>query len=545
VLDALPPAERGAMVKRARDEQAQVAALPETTLAIIRHLVNEGARTVVDAELARIPRDLARLLAAPGVRPLDVLDVHDRFGAVTAGDLAAAVMLAGSESTDAEQAATYERLRAHLPGLRLGHPRMPLGHAWSVVEEVQRAIGGDTAGDVTLTPVGSLRRFEPTVGDVELLGATDAASAFLDAAVGALPLAEVTHRSAGIATFVVRGEQVTVRTVSPEQHAASLLYYTGSAGHVRALQARAEARGWRLGPTGLTDREGHLIAVARDEAALYEALGLGFIPPELRAGGDEVERAAAGALPALLRPRDIRGDLHVHTLWSDGRDSVEAVAVAARELGYEYVAITDHSPSAAASRVLTLERLQRQAEEVAVARERVPQVAILHGVEADILPDGRLDLPDTVLAGLDIVLASLHDAAGHDPDTLLSRYTSAMRHPLVTLVTHPANRLVGRHDGYALDYERLFAIAVETGTALEIDGGPAHLDLDGALAARAVAAGVTLGVDSDCHNVARLGRQMLFGVGTARRGGIEARHVLNTRPLADVKAFIATKRGSR
>jgi DNA polymerase (family 10) len=206
------------------------------------------------------------------------------------------------------------------------------------------------------------------------------------------------------------------------------------------------------------------------------------------------------------------------------------------------VAITDHSPSAAASRVLSLERLERQAEEVRAARERVPQLTVLHGVEVDILSDGRLDLPDEVLAGLDIVLASLHDASGQDPAKLLARYIGAMRHPLVTLITHPANRLVGRHEGYALDYEQLFAVAAETGTAVEIDGGPAHLDLDGQLASRAVAAGVTLSVDSDCHNVARLGRQMLFGVGTARRGGIEARHVLNTRPLADVRAFIAAKR---
>jgi len=340
----------------------------------------------------------------------------------------------------------------------------------------------------------------------------------------------------------VRGEQVTLRFVAPDELGAALLYYTGSAMHVLALQQHAERHGLRLTPAGLIDATGRSAAAGADEAGLYAHLGLPPIPPEMRAGGGELDAVTEGMLADLLRVQDIRGDLHVHTLWSDGRDSVEQVARAARALGYEFVAITDHSPSAAASRVLTTERLERQAEEVFSARERVPEITILHGVEADILPDGHLDLPDEVLARLDIVLASLHDAAGQDPARLLSRYLAAMHHPLVTLITHPANRLVGRHDGYALDYDQLFAAAVETGTAVEVDGGPGHLDLDGRLAARAAAAGATLCVDSDCHNAARLGRQMLFGVGTARRGGVGRRHVLNTRPLAEVRAFIAAKR---
>lgn len=181
-------------------------------------------------------------------------------------------------------------------------------------------------------------------------------------------------------------------------------------------------------------------------------------------------------------------------------------------------------------------------EDVERARQRVPGITILYGVEVDILPNGSLDLPEHVLASLDIVLASLHEPAGHGPQRLLERYLAAMRHPRVNVVTHPSNRLVGRDDGYDLDYDALFAAAVETGTALEIDGGPGHLDMDGRLAKRAVAAGVTVTIDSDCHNALRLGRQMRMGVGTARRGGVEARHVLNTRPIGDLLGFIADKR---
>jgi len=353
----------------------------------------------------------------------------------------------------------------------------------------------------------------------------------------------VTHRGPHAVSGLVRDEQVTVHAVQPEVSAAARVCYTGSGVHVARLQALAGDRGWHLSPSGLSVRGESMTDADQSEAALYARLGLQYVPPELRHGLDELTLAAEGRLPVPVELRDIRGDLHTHTLWSDGRDSVVAMVVAARELGYEYVAITDHSQTAAASRVLTRERLARQREDVARARIAVPGIVVLHGVEVDILPDGSLDFPDEVLADLDLVIASLHDPAGQPADVILERYLSAMRHPLVNAITHPANRLVGRHEGYPIDYDELFRVAVETGTALEVDGGPAHLDLDGHLARRAVQAGVTLTVDSDCHNAARLGRQMQLGLGTARRGGVEARHVLNTRPLPEVLDFIGRKRG--
>ena len=233
----------------------------------------------------------------------------------------------------------------------------------------------------------------------------------------------------------------------------------------------------------------------------------------------------------------------MHTAYSDGRDSVEAMVRACVDLGYEYMAITDHSPRSSASASLTLESIAAQADEIAQLRERYPQIAILHGCEVDILPDETLDFPDRVLERFDIVLASLHDRAGQGPETLLRRYLAAMRHPLVSIITHPTNRLVPSRPGYDLDYQRLFAAAVETGTMIEIDGGPSHLDLDGVLARQAVAAGTMLVVDSDSHRAEALGRQMEFGLKTARRGWVEARHVMNTRSIADIRSLIAGKRG--
>ncbi len=288
-----------------------------------------------------------------------------------------------------------------------------------------------------------------------------------------------------------------------------------------------------------------MLLPASTEQEIYSALGLPFIPPEIRAGDGEIAAAASGTLPRLVERVDIRGDLHMHSSWSDGRDTIESMVAACAALGYEYMAITDHSPHSAASRNLSIDGVKKQADELAAIRERHPGIVILHGCEVDILPDGKLDFPDRVLERFDIVLASLHEAAGHGPDQLLKRYLAALRHPLVALITHPTNRLVPSRAGYALDYDQLFAAAVETGTMLEIDGAPTHLDLDGSLARRAVAAGATVAIDSDCHRADMLDRQMRFGVTMARRGWVEAGHAINTRPLAAVREFIAAKRGGR
>jgi DNA polymerase (family 10) len=214
----------------------------------------------------------------------------------------------------------------------------------------------------------------------------------------------------------------------------------------------------------------------------------------------------------------------------------------ARALGYRYVAITDHSPSAKASRTLTIEQIEAQGREIAALRPRFPEITVLHGCEVDILADGSLDLPDAVMAGLDIVLASLHEPHGQDGARLTERYLQAMANPYVSVITHPANRAPGRTSGYPLDWARFFAAARDTGTAVEIDGAPGHIDLDGHLARQAVEMGAPVVIDSDGHFAERLDRQMRIGVGTAARGGVEPRHVLNARGLERVRAFIAEKR---
>ncbi len=422
-------------------------------------------------------------------------------------------------------------------------PRIPLGRAHALASQVLRELHGAGVDTRDITTVGSLRRMAPDVGDVSLFAPGGAAErARLLRAFTGLPsrTAVLSKTDTGAAIATERG-QVTLHVAAPEVAGAAMVWLTGSVGHVHALAGAALERGLRFAGARLVDRGGADVASA-DEEAFYSLLDLPYIAPELRHGEDEVEAARAGRLPDLLTPLHIRGDLHMHSTWSDGRDTIEDMVSACRQLGYEYMAITDHSQRAWSSRKLAFEDIPRQLEDVNAVRRRFPTVRVLHGVEVDIMKDGSLDFDDEVLAGFDIVLASLHDHGGQSGSELTARYLRAIDSPYVDVITHPMNRSPGIPGGYELDVDRIFAAAADTGTAMEIDGAPGHLDMDGAVARRAAAAGVTIVVDSDCHRADALRRQMRFGVGTARRGWIEPRHVLNTRGVDEVLAFIARQR---
>jgi DNA polymerase (family 10) len=411
--------------------------------------------------------------------------------------------------------------------------------ASSVVREARRAgLSADA-----LTPVGSLRRFAPAVDDVSLLGIAAAArQPHVLKAFSRLPsAAAVTALSESSVTVNTLRGMVTLHLAPPEHTGAAFVWHTGSRAHVDQLQERAATRGFRFSEGALYSSTNEPVTTESEEE-LYAHLELPYIAPELRSGDGEIDAACSGRLPSLIAEPHIRGDLHTHSSWSDGQNTIADMVSAARQLGYEYVAITDHSERAWSSRTLSAEEIPKQRNEIAQIRSRVRGIEILHGIEVDIMYDGTLDFDDEQLRGFDIVLASLHDAGGQDGERLTERYLQAIHHPLVNVITHPANRTPARSDGYPVDFDRLFAAAAETGTAMEIDGAPGHLDMDGLLARRAAAAGVRIVVDSDCHRVEALARQMRFGIGTARRGWLEPQHVLNTRSLDEVRAFIERKR---
>jgi DNA polymerase (family 10) len=499
-----------------------------------------AAWVLMESAIADLPADLRWLFESGAVTVGQLAALHQALGVTSAGDLAAAVADHAVRDVEGLSGSIEDAIAAALPDLRRAVPRISLGRAVTLAGPILKQLRS-TPGVTWASPGGSLRRGQETVGDIEIVAATTNPAEAIGELLR-LPVAiRSLHRSDRRLYLLLERVQVGVRLPDPSNAGAALLQVTGSAAHLAALRAHAGATGWRLTNDGLRSADGTLRPSATEEE-IYDALNLPYIPPEIRNGEEEVLAAKNGALPTLLSRADIHGDLHMHTDFSDGRDTVEAMVQMCRGLGYEYIAITDHSPHSAASRNLSVETIGRQAEEIARLRERYPDIAILHGCEVDILPDGRLDFPDRILERLDIVLASLHERAGQSDEQLLRRYSAAMKHPLVTLITHPTNRLVPRRPGYDLDYDALFELAVETRTILEIDGSPAHLDLDGALSRRAIAAGALMAVDSDCHRADLLDMQMELGVTTARRGWVERRHVVNTRPLEEIRAVIAAKR---
>jgi DNA polymerase (family 10) len=495
----------------------------------LRHMYDAGAWVLMESAIADLPADLRWLFESGAVTLAQLGAVHQGSGSTTAADLAAAVDAKAIRSLPGLDEAAEHAIAAALPSLRAGLPRISLGRAVAIADPIIARLTSHEA-IASAWPVGSLRRGDDTVGDLEIVASSDHPQGVIDELSHLPEVGRVLHRSERRLYLLFDRVQLGLRFPRLEEAGSLLWRLTGSVAHIDAIRGIA------------AERDIDLAAPAATEEEFYARFGLPFIPAEIRGDGEEVRAAREGRLPALVARADIRGDLHMHTSWSDGRDSTDAMVQACRAQGYEYLAITDHSARSAASRTLSIDAVKRQAEEIAALRQQYPDIAILHGCEVDILPDGRLDFADRVLEQFDIVLASLHDQAGHDADALERRYIGAMKHPLVTLITHPSNRLPPHRKGYDLDYERLFGIAVETGTCLEIDGSPSHLDLEGALARRAVAAGVTVTVDSDSHRADVVGRQMDLAVMTARRGWVEARHVLNTRPLAELRALIAAKR---
>ena len=513
-----------ALLQRARRDRLQddtdISPLIQRRL---RELAVAGPEAAISSARATLPSLLRSLLdlgvvdseeAALLVRQLGILTVGELFHAVESGRVQETL----GDNLEA-------RLRHAAPAIAGDLGLVPLGRARDIMDSLITAI---TASGSVLDAIGisgDARRFESLVAELIVVASASDPPAAIDQLRQARGIEELLHLGPRRVILTVQRTEVDVRVAAPDEYGTVLFSTTGSRPHLHAMRARA----------------GHLRLAPREED-LYLHAGLPFIPPEIRQGTGEIEAAAADTLPSLISREHIRGDLHMHTIYSDGADSLEAMVAASCSLGYEYIAITDHSERAAASRTLTRRDLSRQRAEIDALRERYPQITILHGVETDIMPDGSLDFPDRILETLDIVLASLHDSARHDAKTLTRRCLQAIRHPLVNIVAHPANRLVGRRDGYALDFDAVFAAAAETGTALEVDGAPAHLDLEGERAREAIAAGVTLTIDSDCHRARLPERQMELGIGTARRGWVEARHVLNVRPVGEVRAFIAAKR---
>ncbi len=400
----------------------------------------------------------------------------------------------------------------------------------------------------SVTAAGSLRRGRETIGDVDLLVTMRSGrekQKDVDAVAEHIlkyPGIDQTlaHGENKVSVLLGNGLQVDVRMLAKENFGAALLYFTGSKAHNVGLRGRALDMGWTLNEYALTTVKGGKVVAGKTEEEIYAKLGLDYIEPELREMTGEIEAAEAHKLPQLLKLADIRGDLQMHTTASDGRDSIEEMGEAAKKLGYEYIALTDHSKAVTVANGMDDKRTLAQIKKIRAAQERVPGIRLLAGIEVDILKNGSLDLSNEVLAQLDVVVASIHSFMNLDREAMTDRILAAIENPYTQILAHPTGRLLLRRESFAYDVEKVLDAAKKNGVAVECNAYPDRLDFNDVHLRMARERGVKVVISTDAHSTTHF-RMMKYGVITARRGWLEKKHVLNTRPLNEFLASLRPK----
>jgi DNA polymerase (family 10) len=533
-------AEPAEVLSRTEGRLQEIKGIGRDLEAKIRDFVTRGTTGVYDELLGRYPASIVELTEIPGLGPKRVKILFEQLGIRDRDELRAAAAAGRLQELPGFGETVQRNLLKALAAPAAGGGRMLLAGAWQVAHDLAGRVR-QVAGVGAVELAGSFRRRRETVGDLDVLVCGGAAADVMAAFVGHPYVAEVLAR--GDTKSSVRlgnGLQVDLRRVPEESFGAALVYFTGSKQHNIELRRIAIERGLSLNEYGLT-RGGKTVA-ARTEEDVYRALGLAWIPPELREAGDEIERARDGRLPRLIEEKDLRADLHMHTDRSDGRDTLADMVRACRDHGYEYCAITEHSQALGMTRGFDAARVRESVEELAAVRKEVPGIRVLHGLEVDILADGTLDLDPESLDRLDWVIVSLHSSLAQPRDVMTRRVLAALEHPAVCVMGHPSGRKIGARDPAAIDFERVFARAAELGVAMEINAQPDRLDLSDANARLARTAGLPIAISTDAHTAGTLD-YMRYGVFNARRAGLEPRDVLNTLPFAAFDEWRRRKKG--
>jgi DNA polymerase (family 10) len=530
----------------ARDELDTLDRVGDAIAAKVAEYLETGEIAELEELREDLPVDIAALTAVEGVGPKTVGRLYEALGVTTLDELEAAAEAGWIREVSGFGAKTEANIRENVAFARQARGRVRLGEARPLAEAVLAVVAD--AGATRADPAGSLRRWAPTVGDVDVLAAAEDPEPVVAALTGWERAETTVEAGETKASVRVDGTRVDLRVADPSEYGAALQYFTGSWDHNVKVRNRAVERGLKMNEYGVFDvsglseaeregqRAGERVA-GETEAEMYAAVDLPPIPPELREDRGEVEAAAAGDLPDLLALDDLRGDLHTHTDWSDGRATVAEMARAAADRGADYHAVTDHAtgPGMVGGVGLSDDELR---EQVAAVEDLDSPVPLLTGVETNVDADGDLSTGDDVLGELDVVVASPHSGLGQDRETATDRLVRAVEHPAVDVLGHPTGRLINERPGLSVDVERLAAAAADAGTALEVNADPRRLDLDGEAVRVAVEAGATVAVNTDAHRTTTLDNAR-YGVHTARRGWAEAADVLNTRSLDDLCAFLS------
>ena len=501
-------------------------------------LLDGGSIPSADKLKAKYPPTLVEVTRIPGLGAKTVRRLFDELGVSSLDDLREAVAGQKIRVLRGLGPKAEENIAAGLAKLQADGPaeRMLLSNVLPVAEALAQALREHPASD-QVTIAGSARRLAETCKDIDLI-ATARKPAELARAMTKHELVDAAGKPGpnGVRALTFNGVAVDLRIVRPAAYGNLLQHFTGSAAHNVELRERALKKGLSVSEHGITHVESGKVTRYKDERGVYKRLGLAYIEPELREGRGEIAAAAAGELPELVELADLRGDLHCHTTLSDGRNSLEEMAEAARARGYAYQAITDHSASHGFGDDVQPDALERRIEEIRELNESAyagKRFRLLAGSEVNILPDGSLDYEDDVLAELDWVVASVHTSFRMTPANMTKRIVTALEHPLVDCLGHPSGRLLLRREGYDFDIEAVFEAAARTGTMIEINGNPNRRDLSERNARLAAEAGVMICCTTDAHGVDTLGNTR-YSIATARRAWLTKKQVANTRPLAQL-----------
>jgi DNA polymerase (family 10) len=484
----------------------------------------------------QVPDTIFTLLDIPGVGPKTVKVLYEKLGIRNLEDLKRAIERGELLKLPGFGAKKVEKIRKGIELLERSSGRILLGVAVFIADRIVNQLKELPAVE-RISVCGSTRRMKETVGDIDIL-ATGKNEEIIKAFVNLPNVKEVLWQGTKKASVIVEeGEQVDLRVIEKDSYGAALQYFTGSKAHNIHLRTLALKSGYKLNEYGLF--KGDTLIAGKSEEEIYKSLGMDTPPPEIREDTGEIEAALNHSLPELVDYTDIKGDLHVHSNWSDGASTIEEIAFKAIEMGYEYVAITDHSKSLKVAGGLSEEELLKRNEEIDRLNEKLKgKIRILKGIEVDILPDGSLDLSDEILSQLDFVVAAIHSRFTQDNT---ERILKAMENPYVNAIAHPTGRIIGQRDGYPLDLETLFKKAAETSTALEINAYYNRLDLRDSHCRLAQEFGVHFVISTDSHHVDHMWMVKL-GVGTARRGWVQKKSVLNAQPLRTLLRFVKEKR---
>ncbi|MHB8909967.1 MAG: DNA polymerase/3'-5' exonuclease PolX [Syntrophales bacterium] len=515
------------------EELEAIPGIGKDLTAKIREFLATGKVAKHETLKKEVPAGVLEMLRVPGLGPKTAKLLHEHLQVTGVDELEALTRAGKLAGLPGIQKKTEENILRGIAQLKRGSERRPLGRVRPLAEEIVRQVRERAPVDL-IEIAGSIRRWKETVNDIDILTASGEPGKVMDAFVKIPSVGRVLMQGPTRSSIITdEGIQVDLRVVDQGAFGAALQYFTGSKQHNIKLREMAVRAGLKISEYGVFQEPGERRVGGKKEGDVYKALHLPFIPPELREDAGEIEAAQEGALPALVTVGDIKGDLHLHTKWSDGSHDLDTLVQAARGKGYRYLAVTDHTRGLGVAHGLDEERLAEQGRIIDAVNKQNPGFTILKGTEVDIRSDGSLDLPDRALAGLDIVVASVHSGFQQSQDQITKRILAAIRNPCVSVIAHPTGRLIGERDPYAVDMEAVLREAAKYGVAMEINAYPLRLDLNDLHVKMAREYGVPLVINTDAHVLSQLDF-MRYGVSVARRGWAEKKDVLNALPCAQL-----------